>query len=135
MKAIQFLNYKRLKCAGDFWDTWYDIYTYQSAVIYLFMLYKNHLQLVDDWLCTDTLSLNIGKTNFMIISNRSSSNHNDVKIRKENIHRIKCAQFLGIHTAAFFGVQLDDQLRFYACEKKNRLLVKFRESRIMKKPK
>ena len=66
--------------------------------------FNTQLQFVDNWLCTNRLSLNIGKTNFMIISNKSSADHNEIKIRNETIDRIKCAKFL--------GVQLDDQLKF-----------------------
>ena len=53
--------------------------------------FNTQLQFVDNLLCTNRLSLNIGKINFMIISNGSSANHDEIKRIYENISIVKCS--------------------------------------------
>jgi len=59
---------------------------------------------VRDWLHSNRLSLNIGKTSFMIFSDKNEQNTLDVCIAGVNIQRVNVARFL--------GVVIDEKLNF-----------------------
>lgn len=62
------------------------------------------LENIDKWLCCNRLSLNLNKTNFMIFSNKNSSNCNPLIIRNTVIQPVSHTKFLGII--------LDDKINF-----------------------
>jgi hypothetical protein len=74
---------------------------------------------VDRWLTANRLSLNVDKTNFMIITNRPIPDDTGLIIGDSNIFRV--------NTAKFLGVFIDDKLNFkehssFVCNKLARSL-------------
>lgn len=59
---------------------------------------------IDEWLKSNRLSLNVDKTNYMIISNSQSQPSIDLQIRGKSIKKVNNVKFL--------GVVLDDRLDF-----------------------
>jgi hypothetical protein len=65
---------------------------------------NSELENVDSWLCTNKLSLNVGKTSFMIFSNNRKDTMKQIKIRNQEITLVGQSKFLGI--------LIDDRLSF-----------------------
>ena len=59
---------------------------------------------VDQWLCSNRLSLNVSKTTYMVISNKAVHNEPNIYIRNQKIDRVNHHKFL--------GVTIDSNLRF-----------------------
>jgi hypothetical protein len=59
---------------------------------------------VDEWLCSNRLSLNTGKSTYMIINNGSISSNIDLIIRNSSLKRVTRHKFL--------GVVIDSKLKF-----------------------
>ena len=66
---------------------------------------ESDLEHLYDWFCANKLSLNVGKTNFIIFSPRPDINLPEtIKFGANNIHRVNCAKFLGVY--------IDDELEW-----------------------
>jgi len=59
---------------------------------------------VKDWLCSNRLSLNVEKTNYMIICDSSIPDHQSIEIAGKTITRVRSCKFLGVY--------FDDRLNF-----------------------
>jgi hypothetical protein len=70
----------------------------------LYDLANSEILLVDRWLCSNRLSLNISKTCYMIFTNRDKNCNKQLFIRNNAISRVNEAKFL--------GVTIDDRLTF-----------------------
>jgi hypothetical protein len=70
----------------------------------LYELMNRELIEVDRWLCCNKLSLNIAKTQCMIVSNRNKLNNNSIVIRRLPVSMVNQTKFLGIF--------IDDRLSF-----------------------
>ena len=68
---------------------------------------------VQKWLSLNKLSLNIAKTEYILIASRHMINRIDVpptvKINNQHIKRVKCTKVLGVQLD---GVQLDEYLKW-----------------------
>ena len=62
------------------------------------------LEQLQTWFSVNRLSLNISKTNYMIVGNRRITAYICVRINKEKINRVNCTQLL--------GVVIDDKLNW-----------------------
>ena len=62
------------------------------------------LMSLHNWLTTNKLILNVGKTNYMILNNRKSPTNLALKIGNSDIERTKMHKFLGVH--------IDERLTF-----------------------
>ena len=56
---------------------------------------SNELHKLSKWFELNKLSLNVYKTNFMILSTRRVDNNLNITINDFNIERVYCAKFLG----------------------------------------
>ena len=57
---------------------------------------NDELKGIDDWLCTNKLSLNASKSKYMIISNKNIPENITITIRDTNIQRVSVMNFLGV---------------------------------------
>ena len=55
---------------------------------------NNGLKTVNEWLKTNTFSLNLSKTSYMIFSNLKHLPHKEIKIREEPISKVSEAKFV-----------------------------------------
>jgi hypothetical protein len=65
---------------------------------------NRELACVDVWLRANKLSLNLGKTSYMVFSNRQKNINRQIAIRNVSVHLVTSARFL--------GVIVDDRLSF-----------------------
>jgi hypothetical protein len=66
---------------------------------------ESDLENLYDWFCANKLSLNVGKTNFIIFSPRPAIDlPATIKLGENAIHRVNCAKFLGVY--------IDDELEW-----------------------
>ena len=78
------------------------IYLNSKNVITLQGDVEHDMNALSDWFCADKLSLNVTKTNFIILKRSAIDLHvfNNVKelnIGKQTINLVKCTKFLGMH--------------------------------------
>ena len=75
------------------------IYMSNKNIDHLYQLVNADLNRLNDWFKANKLSLNVGKTNFMLISNlRNVKNNKHVlKIGDSVIERKQCVKFLGVY--------------------------------------
>lgn len=84
----------RLKCIHFADDT--TLYCSHAGIGPLEDIVNSELRLVDEWLKANRLSLNVGKTSYMVTSNRLLLNDLNINIRNTSINRVYSAKFLGI---------------------------------------
>ena len=70
----------------------------------LYATIESELLKIEEWMCSNRLSINISKTEYMIISSRPVPNERVIRVRGIEIKRVSSAEFL--------GVTLDDKLNF-----------------------
>ena len=65
----------------------------------LFNNMNEDLKQLSNWFKTNKLSLNIGKTNYIIFTLKQTTGHDELKLQIDNtqIQRVHSTQFLGIH--------------------------------------
>ena len=80
------------------------LFTHNTEINNLIKSMKDDLQLVSEWLTANCLTLNIGKTYFVIFSTREIPNDIQIQIGHQTIERHSSGKFL--------GVILDEKLTF-----------------------
>ena len=75
------------------------IYTTGHDMQTLFNNMNEDLKQLSDWFKTNKLSLNIGKTNYIIFTLKQTTGHDELKLQIDNtqIQRVHSTKFLGIH--------------------------------------
>jgi hypothetical protein len=63
----------------------------------LSLIMNNELNKLDVWFSINKLSLNIGKTNFMIFGNKKNDNNARVVVKEKSIERVTVTTFLGVY--------------------------------------
>ena len=79
-------------------------YLRSKNLSYLYDDVNSELQNLDSWLCSNRLSLNLTKTTYMLISNKSADESLNITIRNIKINKVNKSKFL--------GVIIDDKLNF-----------------------
>ena len=86
---------KVLKCILFADDT--SIFLSHNDIVPLQKIFNNELQHVTKWMCTNKLSINISKTNFMIFSKKKCNNENvSIKMCNSQIKQVSSLRFLGL---------------------------------------
>ena len=79
-------------------------FMFHKDITYLTSLVNSELIKIDEWICSNKLSLNANKTFYSLFSNKKPILPPDIFIRNTKIARSSCQKFL--------GVQLDEKLNF-----------------------
>ena len=97
---------KHSKCILFADDT--TVYHSSTNLNELIGLIEEDLVTLTDWFCSNKLSLNVNKTNFLVFSPKAKiiSNEMTIKLGGQIIRRVNNANFLGIH--------IDDELQWGA---------------------
>ena len=72
------------------------LFTHNTEVNNLIKEMKDDLQLVSEWLIANSLTLNIGKTYFVIFSTREVPNNLQIQIGHQTIEKYTSGKFLGV---------------------------------------
>ncbi len=83
------------------------IYDNSDDIDMLYTSLNNNLNTLADWFRANKLSLNVGKTTYMLFGKTPNPHHNDqhgINIGNQTINKVKTTKFLGL--------QIDDQLKW-----------------------
>ena len=79
-------------------------FMYHKDITYLTSFVNAELLKIDEWICSNRLSLNASKTFYSLFSNKKTISDPNIVMRNTIIARSSCQKFL--------GVQLDEKLNF-----------------------
>ena len=90
---------KSIKCKCIIFADDTTIYTCGKDIRLLYDRMNDDLRQLSNWFKVNKLSLDIGKTNYILFSckNKTIDEENYLQIDNVNIHRVNTTQFLGIH--------------------------------------
>ncbi len=72
------------------------VYASSSSLSYLAGLINHELSILADWFKANKLSVNVGKTNFIVFTKRRQQDVVNITLDGENIARKEVVKFLGV---------------------------------------